>query len=98
MNVQNTLHSSFSKKVRVTWNQGTPGACFKRQWKGSEKMQAWSTISRSKFLSSSFVQKIPQAKTHFECKGNKKLLLATNQLEHKGDRNREEKKGEGEKK
>ncbi len=27
----------------------------------------------------------------------KKLLQATNQLEHKGDRNREEKKGEGEK-
>jgi hypothetical protein len=37
MYVQNTLHSSFSKKVRVTCNQGTPGACFKRQWKGSEK-------------------------------------------------------------
>jgi hypothetical protein len=27
----------------------------------------------------------------------KQLLQATNQLEHKGDRNREEKKGEGEK-
>ncbi len=55
---------------------------FKRQWKGSVKTQAWSTSSKSKFLSSSFVQK---------------LLQATNQLEHKGDRNREGKKGEGEK-
>jgi hypothetical protein len=82
------LHSSFGKKVRVTCNQGTP----EDNGKVKKKHKLESQSQDQSFYPQALSKKFHKEKIILNAKEIKKLLRATNQLEHKGDRNREEKK------